>query len=96
MSSFSIGDDDFAELRKGKFPAAAEKSAKGSVTKLGAVPLKTPAAPNGKCYSTSSMYAQRHPTRKAWPCNKGLAFLFSVQGEVSGASCKVAPGGNKS
>ncbi|CAM9576659.1 unnamed protein product, partial [Scytosiphon promiscuus] len=46
MSSFSIGDtdDDFAELRKGKPSAAAGKSATGSVKKLGAVPLKTPAA----------------------------------------------------
>lgn len=48
MSTFSIGDDedDFAELRKGKPPAAAEKSASGSVTKLGAVPLKTPEPSN--------------------------------------------------
>eukprot|EP00903_Cladosiphon_okamuranus_P005348 g5344.t1 len=44
MSSFSIGDgeDEFAELRKGKPPAAVEKNAGGSVTKLGAVPLKMP------------------------------------------------------
>lgn len=46
MSTFSIGDDgdDFAELRKGKPPAAAGKGASGRVTKLGAVALKTPAA----------------------------------------------------
>ncbi|CAN0339365.1 unnamed protein product [Ectocarpus sp. 12 AP-2014] len=46
MSTFSIGDDgdDFAELRRGNPPAAVGKGARGSVTKLGAVPLKTPAA----------------------------------------------------
>ncbi|CAM9649689.1 unnamed protein product [Ectocarpus fasciculatus] len=46
MSTFSIGDDgdDFAELRKGKPPAAAGQDASGNITKLGAVPIKTPAA----------------------------------------------------
>lgn len=50
MSTFSIGDDgdDFAELRKGKPAAAAVKSASGNVTKLGAVPLKTPEPAKGE------------------------------------------------
>lgn len=50
MSKFSIADDedDFAELRKGKPPAAAEKSASGGVTKLGAVPLNTSGPSKGE------------------------------------------------
>lgn len=50
MSTFSIGDDgdDFAQLRQGKPPAAVAKSASGNVTKLGAVPLKSPEPPKGK------------------------------------------------
>ena len=50
MSKFSIGDegDDFAELRKGKPPAATAKSASGNVKKLAAVPLKSPEPPKGE------------------------------------------------
>jgi len=50
MSTFSIGDDgdDFAQLRQGKPPAAATKSASGNVTKLGAVPLKSQEPPKGE------------------------------------------------